>query len=458
MDTRRRLSHLFIPWLISLFLGATITGCSTVQRARDAQHSDKIPPGERTVTAREMGLNSNTILTVDAAVTLAYTYNPTMVEAGQNLVIASNQLTQAIAGYLPEVDLQASYTRATANSDLQRSTHNSFNAYKAGFSFNQLVYDFGKTPAIIRQAYAFKEAATYELLATENDIAYTVRTSFYEYSKAIELLQVAADTVQQFKIHLEQVQVLVAVGRRIKYDLTKAEVDLGNARLTWITASNNVITTSATLANSLGLAETTTYAISNKPASDIALKFDEQYTIALKKHPNLIALRAQQKAASANIDATIANLFPSFNLNAGYNWAGAQFPLFWNWFGMGQMLGTLFDGGVKLSAINIAVAQFRSARAQLAAEEQGIYLALSQAFAQLEATRASWILTRLIIQQAQENLQLIKTRYLAGKASSVEVTDAEVSLAQARADAVKSRFDYEIAIAQIQHATGENLP
>jgi len=109
----------------------------------------------------------------------------------------------------------------------------------------------------------------------------------------------------------------------------------------------------------------------------------------------------------------------------------------------------------KTSQIDQAVAQLRSARARRAGQEQLIYLDLSQAVAEREDAKQRLELSTLVVQQAQENVDLVNERYKVGRASAVEVTDAQVALSQAQSDQVTARFDYLAAVAQVQRTIGE---
>ena len=77
------------------------------------------------------------------------------------------------------------------------------------------------------------------------------------------------------------------------------------------------------------------------------------------------------------------------------------------------------------------------------------------ALSQLTSARQRLSLTDLLVRQAQETLDLVSERYRIGAAAAVEVTDAQVALTGARAEQVKAKFDYQAAIAQINHAVGE---
>jgi outer membrane protein len=433
-----------------------ISGCATVRRAREAQDAAQVPPGERTVTAAELNLSSNSLLTLDAALQIALDYHPSVTQARQNLIAAAAQVQQARAAYLPAVDASAGYRRATANSQGANGSNHSRDLYSGALDLNLLLYDFGKSPAIVRQAYARQLAAEETLRATRNNVIFVVRTTFFNLSKAQELVQVADQAVHQFQAHLDQVRAFAEVGRRTRYDVTKAEVDLGNAQLALISANNGVANARAALHRSLGLAEEPGYRIgAPPPPEDIARPIDELMAMARQHHPELWALKAQERVASAVVDEQIAALYPALNLQGQYGVSGSQLPLVWNWSAALQSAVQLFSGWRNTAAIDDAVAQLRAARSRVADREQLIYVDLSTALSQLSSARQSLDLTALIVRQAQESVDLIKERYRLGQASAVDVTDAEVALTRARADGVQARFDYHTAIAQIKHAIGE---
>ena len=465
--------------LICVLIAAALmlNGCA-LKRAREAKNPSKIPPGERTVTAAEAGLGAETVLTVDQAVELALKYHPAVAQARQNLFIADKQYHNAIAGYLPLLKASAGYSRQTANTSAAISTptvgpggavvsgparvptpnNESHDAWSAGLSADQLLLDFGKVPFAIRQAAAQKRAAEETLRQTENDLTLQIQLAYYQVSKNLELLKVSEDTVKQYQLHLEQAKALVEVGRKIKNDVTKAEVDMGNAQLNLISARNSITTARATLNSSLGLAEEPGYQVVEPAAEPVQPDFKALSATAKENDPQLLALKDQEIAAAAGVNGAIAGLFPTLSLGGGYSWAGTKFPLVWNW-SVGPSLGwNLFDGFRNLRQIDIATAQLHSAYAQYASREQQIYLNLSQSLAQLQDAGERLTLVDLIVEQAQEGLDLTNELYKVGRATAVEMADAEVSVTTARSNQVQARFDYLTAVAQIEHAIGGKKP
>ena len=77
------------------------------------------------------------------------------------------------------------------------------------------------------------------------------------------------------------------------------------------------------------------------------------------------------------------------------------------------------------------------------------------ALAQLDTAREKASLAELLVKQARENLDLTIERYGLGLATSVELTDAEVAVAQTRSQQVQAQYDELVAIALIRLNTGD---
>lgn len=433
-------------------------GCGTIRNARNAQNAMTLLPGEKTVTAAELGLNTNSVLNLTNGIKIALTYNPSVLQSRQNLAAASSQVRQATASYKPSVSASAGYSRRTANSSAADAANDSTDSYSASLGLDILIYDFGKTPAAVKQAVLRCLAAEENLRGTQNDTVFAVRTAFFELAKAQELRQVREEAVRQSKAHLDQAKSFAEVGIRTRYDVTKADVDFGNAQLALTDAENSLVSARAVLNLSLGLAEDPGFSIGPIPAQEVSGRAAELMALAKHHHPALLVLRAQEQIASAGVDQAIADLYPALRLSTGYALAGSSFPLVWNWVASLQSSIELFTGSRKTASIDIAVTDLRSARSAVAAREQLIHLDLTRALSTRDTARHRLDLGELIVRQAAETLELVNERYKQGKASSVEVTDAQTALTQAMADRVKARFDQQSATASIMHVIGDEQP
>ncbi|MBI5361248.1 MAG: TolC family protein [Planctomycetes bacterium] len=427
-----------------------LLGCASVRAAREAQDPAFIPPGERTVTSAEAGLSKDSVLTLPRAVEIALAYHSSIIQSRQGLLSADKQFADARSSYMPNSDAGVSYRKSDSESG------GNGNSYSASLSLSQWIYDFGKTPAAVRQSYENKLAAEANLQSVSNNICYNVRQAYYNLIKQQSLVKVAEETVNQFVIHLEQTKGLAEVGKRIKYDITKSEVDLGNARISLINAVNDLRIARAVLDNAMGLADAPEYKVEEPAGETMEYKFEELYQTALRNQPELAALSARERAASAAVDQAVADLFPSLSMSGSYGLSGSAFPLSWSWSLGAALSQTIFDGFRNSNQIDKAVASLRSSRAARAGLEQQLYLDLSRAVTQLENASQKLDIAALVVQKGRENSVLIQEQYKIGKASSVELADAMVSLTNAQVQELQARFDYQTAIALIKKTIGRD--
>jgi len=444
-------------FLVLLALAAATAGCRSVQHAREVQDPASPLPGERSVSLAEILPDGRTALTVDEAVRLAISNSPAVFQARASLVVAESQLQITRATYLPQLSGAAGYSRAKSYSHPAKDAADSYNA---GLSLGLDLLSFGRNIAALAQARAQYDAATAQLASAINTAAYNARHDFFGLVLAQDLLVVAVENVRDFSSHLEQVRVMAELGTRIRYDITTAEVDLGNARLGLLSASNTLLTARVTLGRTLGLTEEFPCPIAAPPSALPLPTEDRQalYARARRGNPDLAALQCQVDAASAAVDYAVADLRPDLSLGASLAWSGATFPLARKW-SLGPSLDwTLFDSGHKVGVIDAAAANLQASRSRMADREQRLFQDLITALIQLQTARAQSAVAEVVVRAARETLDLVTSRYRLGLATSLELTDAELAVAQARSQQAQARHDELAAQALILLNTGDVPP
>lgn len=456
--TARGLGRFTVSVASALALGL-LAGCGTVGDARDAQDEKKSVPGERVPTVEELGLVASGSLTLDKAVEVALRVNPAILQARHSAEAAGARVGEQEGAYFPQAATGpiAQYRYESVNSGAvhpQTGTGHEFQAF--GFNVSWLLFDFGRTPALVRNAANAYLAAQQDLRTAEITASFNARSAYFNLEKQRELLVVAQENVRDFEEHLRQVRAFYEAGQqRVLYDVTKAEVDLGNARLNEIKTRDALKIAQAQLANALGVAAVTEWTPAEAPPlPPFTLTFDEAWAQARDHQPSLAASRAREQAASDLVDAQIAALYPTITFSGGYNASGLTFPLVWNWSIGPNLNWVIFNGLTNYYTIDEAAANLRAARATRTQVEEQVWLEVRTAYVSLEDAKERLDLTELTIRSAAQNLQLARERYKVGKATSVDLTDAELSLAQARADHVQARTDYDTAIAQLWKALG----
>jgi len=435
-----------IALAISISVSAATAGCSTVKRARAFQDPASATPGERTPTAAELGLSPSGPVALELLIQKALEVNPTVLEAHRNVEITRAHVLETEAGLKPQ--LSASTSGGWKNAEGARHTDPNHRFFSYGFDVSWLLFDFGRTKAQAKNLAELWIASQHDLMTAELDVAFNVRSAYINLSRQVALAEVADETVRQFEARLEQVKAFVEVGKRIPYDETKAEVDLGTARLAQVRTHDAVLAAQATLANAIGLAEVVDW----EPDFDAHLPevpedFDTAWTVARGHQPTLAAANARVTAASYSVDARIAALYPSLDFSFSYTWAGPTFPLPWGWVLSPAIQYLAYDGGARIAAIDESVASLRAARSAEALVEQGAWLAVQDARKRIEVTS-------LTVENAKQQLELAQGLFAVGKNTSVDLADAQQVLAQSKADFVQAKADMQAAIAALARAIG----
>ncbi len=85
---------------------------------------------------------------------------------------------------------------------------------------------------------------------------------------------------------------------------------------------------------------------------------------------------------------------------------------------------------------------------------QQIRLEVEEAFSNLREAEERTVAVQMAVRQAEENVELATGRYDAGVGNPIEVTDALVSLSNARTNYIAALTDTRIARAGLDKATG----
>jgi outer membrane protein len=445
--------------LLAPLAALAFCGCETVRQARQAQRDNDRLPGEATITAAAAGLSGEMLHSLTNLERAALLYHPSLLKARQAVVSARIGCRITRAGGLPQVSASGGYDRSTANSQGDRGSTLMSGSWSGSASLDLLLYDFGKLDAQQRQSLEALAAAEQELRTAELDAVYAVRTSFFELHRSTELNRVACETERQYAQHLAEARTMVEVGTRRKYDITKAEVDWGNAVLDVISTSNALVTARAKLGRSLGLAEYPAFGVRRDLMPPIPTPFVQELVPRAREHdPAIAALRARARSASAYVDQMVAELYPDLSLSGDYRLSGHDFPFVWNYSWGLRLSDTLFSGFRNTSRIQDAVASLRKARASVADAEQALFLSLVSTVAEYKSAKKRLEIAELIERQAHENRDIVNEQFRIGLSSSIERTDAEVTFTKAQSDVVRARYDEQAAQAHIARLVGDAAP
>jgi TolC family type I secretion outer membrane protein len=398
------------------------------------------------------------VLSLEEAIRLALQQQPTIRSAVESYNAAGERVPQAQSTYYPRLDFSAFLGRAQTFSTNQNTTQRS-DSFNATLQARQLIYDFGKTGALVDEARAGVRFSAFELERVREVVVLNVRQSYLQLVQAQRLTAVADAQVARAELNLRSARGFFDVGTKPKSDVTRAEVELANARVAQIRARNLVQLAQVTLANALGLPATTPIQVQDILAYEpIALDREALRTEALGNRPELAQALARIEAARAQVSGARARYFPDLaatgsiggvadeptvNIFTQDTWsigASLQWNLFEGFFTKHRIRETE-------SLLNAARANYDSLELQVRLDVEQTYIAVVEAAERIGATDVA-------IESARENLRLAQGRYDAGVGTILDLTEAQLSLTNAEADQVRALTDHKLALAALDRAVG----
>jgi outer membrane protein len=393
-------------------------------------------------------------LSLESYIALAKKQNPQVRISNAAVRSSMANRNTALSRLLPHVDANAQ--AGLSQSQTQIPGAYTGGDYSAGISANQLIFDFGKSWLSNGASSKSVDAARYDEQDAQQTIVLNATTAYFNYLKAQMLFAVAQDALSQYKAHLEQARALFETGKQARFTVTKAEVDVANAMVSVITTKNGVrlakvqmdVAAGVTLAEPVVLTD-------SLDVSEKDISMEAALSRALDARPELVALKARCEAARLQLTSAKAALLPDLNANASYGYRRTDVTD-WTWnYGVGVTLSaSLYEGGALVASVRSASAAYDQATAQLDLKKQAVASEVQQYYYEKTEALERIAATKMLIDQAAEGLDLSQQRFTAGAAPSLEVTDAEATLAGSKSSHAQALFDYRTAHAKLITAMG----
>lgn len=407
-------------------------------------------------------------LNLERCIEIALLKHPNIMASKYTVNVNQNRVGQAEANYYPQINGTAGYRKyssvsgvtsantTVSSSALSRGTAGSFDQYASSVTLSQNIYDFGKTPTQVSIQDLNLDSSRLDMKNVSDQIIFNVRQAYYGVLQTKRNRDVSAETVKQFQQHLEQAKGFYEVGTKPKFDVTKAEVDLSNAKLNMIKSENALRIAIVNLNNAIGIPDAPEYTVEDSLAFEAYdIPFEEAIKKAQENRPDLKSIIRKGNAAEDSIELSKKGYYPTLTGNAAYNWSGETFPLEHGW-NIGATLSfPIFSGFLTTYQVGESRANLNLLKANEELLRQNISLEVQQAYLNLKEAAERVPTAELAVKQAEENFAIAEGRYATGVGNPVELTDAEVALSNAKTAYIQALYDYKVATASLQKAMGE---
>lgn len=416
------------------------------------------------------GVTGANELSLDAAVQAALQNQPQIAQARANAEAAEFRVRQSRSALFPELTATARYERSTSNfaprpgavpSTLSgTSTASSFdssNYWSGGITLSQTLFDFGQSFAQVGASRAGAAAQKEFERNTQVQVAFNVRWRFFQARAAKALLAASQDAFENQTRHLKQSEAFVQIGTRPPIDLVQAQADVASARLQLINAENTYRNAIEDFKLAMGADLSANVEVG---AGEMGAVEGEQEAARLIKssvatRPDVRALDAQIESQQKTARSLRTGYLPTLQGSTGFTDSGEQLNnLAWNWNAGVTMNWQIFSGGQTYAQVSEAERMTASLQAQREATRQQAATEIQQAVSAIRAGQAAILAGDEALRNARERLRLAEGRYEAGLGNAIELGDAQTALITVHSQQIQTRYQLEIARAQLLRAMG----
>ena len=384
--------------------------------------------------------------------------------------VSKNNATLGNAGYLPTLDLSASYKGTVDNTDSKvRATgeHVKENGVfdqtmNVGLNLNWTIFDgFNITANYQRLKELERQGETNTRIAVEDLIA-NIAAEYYNYLQHKIRLNNFRYAVSLSKERLRIVEERYHIGNFSRLDYQQAKVDF-NADSAQYIKQQELLHSSRIQLNELMANNNVNQIIVIKDSTiDVHsdLLFDDLWNATLSTNASL--LKADQNTVLAQLDYKKINSrnYPYLKLNTGYGYTFNKYDINANsrrgnlGFNAGVTVGfNIFDGNRRREQRN---ARIDVENAQLTRErlEQSLRANLSNFW---QAYRNNLEVIQLETENliaARENYEIAMERYLLGDLPGIEMREAQKSLLDAEERILTAKYNTKVCEISLQQMSG----
>lgn len=379
----------------------------------------------------------------------------------QNIAIAMSEIKKA--DLLPWAARSAIGPRLTANGSFDHPEEDirsdtgpiKVQTTRADITLQQPLFD-PQVFAALRASRLSIEASKLAYKSTVRTVLFGVTEAYYDVLKKQHVVEVNRETLQLAREQLGLAERRYNVGVAVKTDMLRARVQVEQANRA-VTESENALQLSQTvLAHVLNL---TNFEIAvSEPAQVVPAKdtLADLQKRAFERREDFLAGKLAIKQSEEQHNIVKADYGPRVTGQFSYQWIDpetqSQKSDFWDAIVAVQI--PVLNGGkrsvdLKRTAYEITEAQLRQENLEKAVDRD-----VRAAWLNVHSLEKTLVALRAQVDAASENYKDLQSQYQAGAATSLDVMSALNDLNGARRDLTTQTYDYQVALLNIERATG----
>lgn len=394
----------------------------------------------------------------------------------EELQQADNALRQAeldrkIAktAFLPKIDASATGAYVLPDMDMMGMELRMRGTYMAGINLTQPIYTGGKITTGHRLARIGEEAAAERYRMTRMEVLVEADNGYWTYIAIGCKVRMLESYLAQMDTLRRQTEAAFAAGMVTGNDLLRIEAKRSDIRYQLQKVQNGADMCRMSLCRIVGVdfdteieAVDTTFVISEP----------DGITSDINSRPELHLLEKQVAAEKEQIRMTRAEMLPTIGLSVGYSYYGNIKLKGMTDTGDGTMVpySQEFRDGMGMAMLSVKIPIFhwgesrkkvrkaqyglRNAELDLHKNTRLFHIEVQQAIRNLQDSYGLINTAKKGLQQADENLRVMRNRYAASMVSLTDLLDAQSQWQQAESNLIEAQTQYKIYETEYQRAVG----
>lgn len=396
--------------------------------------------------------------TLAGALARAYQTNPELNAARAGLRATDEGVSQALSGYRPTINAEASTGISTSRNRPNGTVNSSTTLYPSAISLVvvQPLFRGFRTQNAVAQAEAGVQAGRASLLNTEQNIFLTATQAYMDVLADRAILALRQQNVGFLDEQVRSTQARFDVGEGTRTDIAQANARRAFA-LAQVSAARAALTSSnASYRQVVGVSPdqlVTPSPFTNSMPGSLQAAVDD----ALATHPAILASRANIDVAQSAVAIAEGELLPELNLEGRAQRA-------WDQGGSGgpndslsatlRLSVPIYQGGRATSGVRQSIETLGQRRLELDVAREQVRAAVYAAFGGLEASRAQIEATSAQVSASQVALSGILEEQRVGQRTTLDVLNTQDELITARINEVNARRDLVVASYSLASALG----
>jgi len=399
------------------------------------------------------------LLTLEQARQIALDRNPTIEAAAEAVAAAEARIAGPRSAFLPHAS--ASVERDFRESPLELSLTGiggveilPTTLTRGSALVSQSLYSFGRDLASLRAAQADVSTEILSERAARQALLFAVSQAWYRLHEARSFESVMLDASKAAERQLADAIDLQDSQRVTEDAVLTARVNALDRKQSLLVARNAVKNSQRALNVLLALPETATLTLAPSPDFE-AVQLDPSalLDLARRHNPGLLAFRTAALSLESRDKAVRRSYLPELFVAAGaeyYDLGDEETNLLavvgvrWNPFSGGQRQG-------QRSALNAGRRELRSREEQATLDT---WFAINQTVTDIAEQESAVDVASQAIEAATENQRVIAELFRAGRATSREALEAQVTLTNSRNLYNQARFAHRILLAKLELLVG----